>query len=366
MKIAYLVTRLDEFGGVQIHIRDLTTWLKNQDHEPLVYSGWPGIISDHIKALGTPYYEIKNMGRPIHPIKDFKSIVELRRYLKKHKPDILSCHSSKAGIVGRFAAIGLKTKVIFTAHGWAFTEGISSKRRAIYKLIEKIAAPFCDLIITVSKYDRNLAIKNKIAPADKIIAVHNGMPERAAPERPAKKSEKEALKLIMVARFAEQKDHTTLLKALATIKDLNWHLSLAGNGDSLPTQDLAVELELTDRIDFLGERSDVPELLETHDVFLLITHWEGFPRSIVEAMRAGLPTIATDVAGNSESVDDNKTGILTHHEDVEGVATAIKSLINDEDKRLAMGKDARKKYEDEFTFLRMAERNLELYKKLVD
>jgi glycosyltransferase involved in cell wall biosynthesis len=365
MKIAYLVTRLDEFGGVQIHIRDLTTWLKAQGHEPLVYSGWPGIISDHIKAMGTPYYEIKDMGRPIRPLKDIKSILQLRRYLKKHQPDILSCHSSKAGIIGRIAAIGLPTKAIFTAHGWAFTEGVSKKQRFVYKWLEKCAAPFCAKIITVSEYDRDLALKHKVCHPDKVVAIHNGMPARPAPVRTAPEDpEKDPVKFIMVARFCPQKDHETLLYALETIKDGNWHLTLAGNGDSLPMQQLAVELELTDRIDFLGERSDVPELLETHDVFLLITHWEGFPRSIIEAMRAGLPTIASEVAGNGESVADAQTGYLVPHKDVQAVALAIFELTASAEKRLEMGKEARKRYEEEFTFLRMAQRNLALYASL--
>jgi len=364
MKIAYLVTRLDEFGGVQIHIRDLTTWLKNQGHEPLVYSGWPGIISDHIKAMGTPYYEIKNMGRPIKPIKDIKSVLELRRYLKKHKPDILSCHSSKAGIIGRLAAIGLPTQVIFTAHGWAFTEGVSKSQRILYKWIEKCAAPFCSKIITVSEYDRNLALKNKICAQDKIIAIHNGMPARPAPERGHINDNTTPVKLIMVARFCPQKDHTTLLRALKSIEDQNWHLSLAGNGDSLPVQELATTLGLDERIDFLGERDDVPELLESHDIFLLITHWEGFPRSIIEAMRAKLPSIATDVAGNSESITESVTGILTPHEDVAATAAAISTLVHDSAKRLTMGENARQHYEDKFTFLHMAQRNLALYKEI--
>tara|TARA_R110002124_G_scaffold64985_2_gene177935 strand:+ start:752644 stop:753774 length:1131 start_codon:yes stop_codon:yes gene_type:complete len=370
MKIAYLVTRLDEFGGVQIHIRDLTTWLKAQGHEPLVYSGWPGIISDHIKAMGTPYYEIKDMGRPIRPLKDIKSILQLRRYLKKHQPDILSCHSSKAGIIGRIAAIGLPTKAIFTAHGWAFTEGVSMKQRFVYKWIEKCAAPFCAKIITVSEYDRNLALKHKICRPEKIIAIHNGMPARPAPQRDTiealeeKAPRRAPVKFIMVARFCPQKDHETLLHALKTIENENWHLTLAGNGDSLPMQQLAVELDLTDRIDFLGERSDVPELLETHDVFLLITHWEGFPRSIIEAMRAGLPTIATEVAGNGESVADAQTGYLVPHKDIAAVAMSIAELTGSPEKRLDMGLQARKRYEEEFTFLKMAQRNLALYETL--
>ncbi|MCS5596378.1 MAG: glycosyltransferase family 4 protein [Alphaproteobacteria bacterium] len=366
MKIAFLVTRLDEFGGVQIHIRDLSTWLNNQGHEALVYSGWPGIISDHIKAMGTDYFEVHDMGRPIHPVKDIKSIIQLRRYLKKHKPDILSCHSSKAGIVGRMAAIGLPTKVIFTAHGWAFTEGVSNGARIAYKWIEKCAAPFCSKIITVSEYDRQLALSHKIAKPEKIIAIHNGMPERPAPVRTPKDNAAQPVKLIMVARFAAQKDHDTLLRALKLIKDKNWHVSLCGNGDSLPTQQLAVELGLTDKIDFLGERDDVPELLEKHDVFLLITHWEGFPRSIIEAMRAGLPSIATDVAGNGESITHGKTGYLVKHKDAEDVAHAITKIVEDETLRLDMGKAARATYEEQFTFLHMAKQNLALYEALLD
>lgn len=117
--------------------------------------------------------------------------------------------------------------------------------------------------------------------------------------------------LVMVARFEEQKDHRTLILALSCLKDLEWHLQLVGDGPLLSSiKTLAEEKGIADRIEYLGRRRDIPEILQMADIFVLSTNWEGFPRSILEAMRAGLPVVATRVAGIPESVSDSETGYL--------------------------------------------------------
>ena len=106
----------------------------------------------------------------------------------------------------------------------------------------------------------------------------------------------------MVARFGAQKDHPTLLRALAGLLDQPWEIDLIGDGEHMAqTQVLAGELGLANRMNFLGQRRDVDELLARAQVSILATNWEGFPLSILEAMRAGLPVVATEVAGNAAS-----------------------------------------------------------------
>ena len=117
--------------------------------------------------------------------------------------------------------------------------------------------------------------------------------------------------LTMVARFEPQKDHPSLLKALARLRNHAWRLELIGEGPLLErTRDLARSLGIADRVEFLGQRSDVAERLATSQVYVLSSNWEGFPRSILEAMRAGLPVVASDVAGVSEAVVDGVTGYV--------------------------------------------------------
>ena len=235
MKIAYLITRMDELGGAQIHVRDMSLWMKGQGHEVSVLTGSFGKVTDFLEEQGVKVYEIPDLERAIHPAKDWKAFSQIRDVLKKAKPDLLSCHSSKAGMLGRLAARAEKVKVIFTAHGWAFTDGVPTVQRNIYKVLEKVTGYFSDHIITVSEYDRDLALKNHIVNADKITAIHNGMPERPAVFHAIKDG---PTRLMMVARIGPQKDHETLLRALATLKDLSWTLDLVGGGDDTELREL--------------------------------------------------------------------------------------------------------------------------------
>lgn len=363
MKIAYIITRMDEYGGAQVHIRDMTTYLKGQGDEPIVLSGWPGKVSDFIEHLGIPYFEVPDLVRPIKPIQDIKAFLQIRKILKDEKPDVVSCHSSKAGLIGRLAAFSCGIPVIFTAHGWAFTENVPQPKRGIYKLIEKIGGIFSSHIVTVSEYDRVLGIKAGIVRPSKITAIHNGMPDRPVPKREVL-HDTDTVHLMMIARFGAQKDHATLLKALAGMKAKNWMLSLVGGGDNSDVVKLTDELRLTERVRFLGEREDIPELLETADIYCLISHWEGFPRSIIEAMRAALPVIATDVAGVKESVEHGVTGLVVPYEDVQVLADALDEVISNKKKLYDMGQKGREVFEDRLTFTHMMKKNRHVYESV--
>lgn len=367
MKIAYIITRMDEYGGAQVHIRDLCTWLQAKGHEPVVLSGWPGKVSDFLTSMDVPFYKIEDLQRPIRPLKDIRAFLQIRAALKQSRPDIVSCHSSKAGIAGRLAARSLGMPVIFTAHGWAFTENVPQPGRSIYKWVEKIGAWFSDHIVTVSEYDRNLALKSRIAKARRITTVHNGMPDRPAPGRERDRVQaKGPVELLMVARIGPQKDHETVIRALADINDLDWHMRFAGGGDDLELRDMARALGLDDRIEFLGERTDIAELMEDSDIYMLISHWEGFPRSILEAMRARLPVIATDVAGVRESVMEGENGYTVGRGDRDDLARALADLIKDPEKRIAMGTRGREMFEQYFTFTIMAEKTMAVYNHVLD
>ncbi|MBI1326060.1 MAG: glycosyltransferase [Alphaproteobacteria bacterium] len=364
MKITYIVTRLDEFGGVQIHIRDMALWMRAQGHEVHVLSGWPGIISDYLVHEGISYTEIPDLVRPIKPAQDVKALQQLKEKLAEIKPDIVSCHSSKAGMHGRLAAKALKIPVIFTAHGWAFTEGVPLREQTMYRWMEKFGGMFSDHIVTVSEHDREIGLKARIVPPEKMTAIHNGMPDIPPPLRKLQEPN-DIVKILMVARFCPQKDHETLLRALAGCTQKNWMLQLAGSGDSLHIHKLIEELGLDNRVSILGERSDVDYLLEQADMFCLISHWEGFPRSILEAMRAQLPVITSNVGGSAESVVQGETGYVVARKAVKELSERLDVLLSDPALRLKMGGAGRRLYEEKFRFQIMAEKTFSLYQQVL-
>lgn len=354
---------MDEYGGAQVHVRDLCLWLKGQGHEPYVLTGQMGRVSDLLETQGVECIEIPDLQRAIHPTKDMRAYQQICGVLKKTKPDLLACHSSKAGLLGRLAAKSSAIPVVFTAHGWAFTVGVSPLSRLIYWVLEKFASYFSDQIITVSQYDRNLAIRTHIAGPRKITAIHNGMPETTPQIREIKSNV--PLNLLMVARIGPQKDHQRLLRVLWGCLDMGWTLNLAGGGDDLELRQMVEKMGFADRVNFLGEREDISDLMAKADVYLLISNWEGLPLTILEAMRSGLPVIASNVGGVSEAVVHGQTGYLVPSGQDAPLLEALNALIPDRLCLLEMGKRGRERFEEKFTFIQMARRTLAVYESVL-
>ena len=258
----------------------------------------------------------------------------------------------------------LGVPVILTAHGWNFTPGIAAGPAMMYRQIERLAGPLSSKIITVSEYDRQLALQAGIVGEDKLVTVYNGMAD-IAPQLRARPGQS-PVRLVMVARFGAQKDHPTLLRALAGLLDHPWEIDLIGDGELMgQTQAMAAELGLANRIHFLGQRRDVDELLARAQASILATNWEGFPLSILEAMRAGLPVVATEVAGIAESVRDGETGYLVPRGDVEVLRDRIRRLLADADLRTRLGANGRKRFEGHFTLPLFVQNTLAVYEEVV-
>tara|TARA_R110000787_G_scaffold20281_37_gene60512 strand:- start:10649 stop:11800 length:1152 start_codon:yes stop_codon:yes gene_type:complete len=365
LKIAFVITRSDAVGGAQIHVRDISTALRKAGHEAVVLAGGSGPWLEQLQERNIPVITLRHMQRSISPINEIRALFELRRHLRALAPDLVSTHTAKAGVLGRIAAASLRLPVMFTAHGWTFTDGISRLKATVWRTIEQMVGRLAGRIVTVSEFDRRLALQARIAAPERIIAIHNGMPD-VGPELIADAGS-EAPKLVMVARFEEQKDHRTLLLALATLKAKPWSLSLVGGGPlEAPMKALCAELDLQDRVEFLGPRSDVAQLLANAQVFVLCTLWEGLPRSIIEAMRAGLPVMATDVAGIPELVEVGATGLLCRSQNVEDAANKLSLLIESSQLRAEMGQRARQRYVEDFQFEQMLARTLQVYEQLIE
>ncbi|GAB4222597.1 MAG: glycosyltransferase family 4 protein [Spirochaetales bacterium] len=383
MHIAFLVTRADSIGGAQIHVRDLAFRLLADGYKVSVLTGSEGPLTDLLQDAGIPVRILPHLVRPMAPFKDLRAVFEARKDLRELQPDLLSTHTAKAGLVGRLAAWSLGIPSIFTAHGWQFAEGISLFQRIIVESLERFTGRICRKIITVSEYDRELALRKRVVPPDKLITIYNGMPDvppelvrwlshrgddptNPKPEQPpVSTAPRTPVRIIMVARLQPQKDHPTLFHALTGLVDLPWILELVGDGpDRESLQALARELGLTDRVIFAGQRLDVPQRLKDADLFVLATRWEGFPRSILEAMRAGLPVVATDVGGCRESVVDGETGFLVPKEDPQELQNRLRLLIESPDLRIRMGRSGRRRFEEHFTFQRMYERTLAVYQEV--
>jgi glycosyltransferase involved in cell wall biosynthesis len=194
------------------------------------------------------------------------------------------------------------------------------------------------------------------------VVIPNGVPDvppalRADPRR-------EPPRLTMVARFEPQKDHAGLLRALARLSRLPWTADLVGDGPGqAEARSLARALGLQDRVTFLGARTDVPELLADAQLAVLTTRWESLPLAVLEAMRAGLPVLASEVGGVGEAVTHGRNGLLVAPGDDVGLVAALRALLTDAELRARLGEAGRRRYLGAFTHARMLDQVETLYRR---
>jgi len=360
MKILYLITRGDR-GGAQVALLDLISNLP-AGFEAEVGCGEEGFLQDQCGKLGVPFYLLRSMVHAIRPMHDFKALLSVSALIRETKPDVVHTHTSKAGLIGRLAAWFTGTPVVFTAHTWSFDEGVPFLRRCLAIPSEKLAAAIGGKIITVSEANTRKALENQITSRKNLVCVWNGVPDSALRANPGSG---DPITLITIARLVPQKDHELLLKAMAGIEG-NWRLEIAGDGPLRPgLEALSHSLKLTDRVKFLGERGDIPQLLSEADVFVLASKWEGLPISILEAMRAGLPVIATDVGGVVEAVEDGVTGFTMPARDESALRCRIQELISDRGLMSRMGRLARLRFELDFRIQTTVRKNIQVYEEVL-
>jgi glycosyltransferase involved in cell wall biosynthesis len=344
-KILFIITK-SELGGAQSHVKSLIEKLY-QKYEIALATGEEGALAETLKAMGVKVYLIPSLIRAINPLTDFSAIKQTVDLIRQLQPHMLHLHSSKAGIVGRIAGAICRVPTVFTAHGWGFTPRTPLIRRIVAYISEKIGGLLAAKIICVCESDRQLALSYKIGRPQSLVTIRSGIDDNAVTlANPALQPPR----LIMVARFNEQKDQATLLEAIARLSQSDIHLDLVGSGILLEScQQMAHRLGIADRVSFLGDCNNVTALLARSQIFILATHYEGLPICILEAMRAGLPVIATNVNGIAEQVIDGKTGFLVPHADVVALANVLEVAIAHPELRQKLGKAGREKFLQEFT-----------------
>ena len=358
-KILFAITRGDT-GGAQNHVRDLLEGLGDSFDLTLAV-GEEGPLTQCAHKLGVRVYLIPALIRSVSPHHDLRALLDLRALIRSTDPDLVHTHSTKAGLLGRIAATLSRVPSIFTAHGWAFEEGVPPLQKLVAIPSEWLAARCCNRIITVCEAGYSLARKYRIASAGKMEVIYNGIPDAKPRARPAEGSPPV---IVMVARFSRQKDQSVVLRAVAKLQ-LDFRLVFVGDG---PTR-ASVESEarssgLKSRVDFLGDRADVPTLLANSQVFALGTNWEGLPISILEAMRAGLPVVASDVGGVREQVVDGETGFVVTKGDAALMGERLSRLVTQPQLRAQMGSAGRRRFERMFSVAGMLEKTLQIYSRV--
>jgi glycosyltransferase involved in cell wall biosynthesis len=290
------------------------------------------------------------------------ALVELWCALGRLKPDLVCAHTAKAGSLARAAARLHHIPSVFTPHGWSVFDRTSLQTVPLFCWTERLAGRLGTRVINVCEHERMLGQQFGVCPAKAMEVVHNGIAE--IPVTRLRPIDAQPPVIVMVARFASPKDHSTLLRALSGLLCMEWRLLLVGAGELKPHVDAQVSaLGLGGRVSILPPESDVIHLLMEAQIFVLSSNSEALPISILEAMRAALPVVATNVGGIAESVRNGETGLLVHRGDVADLRDALAQLITGPALRVALGNAGRRLWAAQFTASTMTARTVEVYKR---
>ncbi|MCA9681209.1 MAG: glycosyltransferase family 4 protein [Myxococcales bacterium] len=372
-RLAFVITRSDSVGGAQVCVQGLAEGMRDAGHRVRVFVGAPPGVEapfvDRMRDAGLDVETLPQLVREIRPGTDLRGLLQLRAALARFDPDLVSAHSTKAGWLARAAAKSLGKPAIFTAHGWLFGPGPLRGRAWVARHAEWVTAPLADAVVTVSEWDRNAALAHGVVHPDKMVTVYNAVPDLPLALRADPKGEPP--RLVAVARLEEPKDPLTLLEAAALVRqrlgERGWTLDLIGDGPLRPKVEARLAaLDLGERVRLLGTRDDVPAQLAAAQVFILPSRHEGFPISILEAMRAGLPVVSSDVGGVSEALGRaGDRGRLVTPGDPAALADALTELITDPELRARLGAAARADYEARFTFEQHLHRTWAVYRSVL-
>jgi glycosyltransferase involved in cell wall biosynthesis len=365
MRIAYVITRADSVGGATIHVLEMARWMLSQGHDAAVFAGGAGPVIERLAGAGVPCRPLRFLRRAVHPVLDVRACFELIEALREFQPDLVSTHTAKAGWIGRAACARLGLPAIYTPHGLPVGDRMSPRGAPFYRVAERLAAPWGHAIVCVCQSERRLALAHRIAPPERLHVVHNGV--RDVPQALHASPALSPPRIVSVARFEPPKDQATLLNALARLGDLDWNLDLVGDGPAeAANRALATRLGVAGRVHFLGYQPDVAAILARAQIFALSSRSEAFPRSVLEAMRAGLPVVATAAGGVAEAVENGINGALVPLGDAPALAEALRRLILDPAARQLQGAAARARYQLQFRLEYMIEKTAALYESVLE
>lgn len=356
-RLLVLIT-LSELGGAQTAVTLLLPGLADRFEVTLAAHG-SGPLREAAEAARVPFVELRHVRRSINPWHDALGLVELVRLCRRLRPDIVHAHSSKVGVLGRVAAWLARVPVrVFTVHGWSFAAygGVAGR---LYLWIERLVRPLTTAVVCVAEATREQGVAARACDPAHAVVIHNAVDVTsfgAPAEAPG------PVWIVSVGRFAYPKDFSTLLDALELVA-AGYRAMLVGDGPRLADVSAGLQARgLSGRVELLGARGDVADVLVRADVFVLSSLSEGFPVSILEAMAAGLPVVATDVGGVAEAVADGETGILVPPADPDALAAALAWLVADADLRRRLGAAGRARALRLFDVERFRAAHLDLYR----
>lgn len=299
------------------------------------------------------YYDIPFERMPWKP-KNLKAYKMLKEIIDREHYDIIHCHTPVGALIARLAALDARkkgTRVIYTAHGFHFFTGAPLQYWLLFYPPERLLAPVTDVLITINRED--YARAQKRLPAKQIeyvpgVGIDTGKFRNLQTDRQAKRASMgfsdEDFLMLTVAEMTPNKNHITVLKALAALKDrpefARMHYLIVGRGELWQSlEKSAAELGISDHVHFLGYRTDAPELYHCCDLFVFMTFREGLSVALMEAMSSAMPIVCTKIRGNTDLIEDGVSGLFCQNSP-EALAQMLSKVYAAPEKRKALGQAA--------------------------
>lgn len=358
-----VLPRSDVVARASVHIGLLSSALIARGHDCRVFVGGSGPYHSYLREREIPVERVRGLDRAIRPHADLLALADLTRRMRRFQPDLIAAHTVKAGALARVTGRILGHPVVYTPHGWPFLDGASAGTARRRVAVERLSALLGGQVVVASEYERVFGIAKKAARAEDVTTIHHGVPDvsstlLATPDRSPPQ-------IVMVARFDDHKDHGTAVRALHRLTHLDWSLVFVGAGPRMEAiKTMVVALGLKDRVQFAGRSDDVAGHLARSQIFMLASKRESFPLSVLEALRAGLPTVVTDIGGVREIDESGVSGFFVGRGDELGLANALAGLIVDPALRTQMGRAGRRAYEAHHTQRPMIDQTVALYESV--
>jgi len=375
IKLLYVITEL-ELGGAQKQLLSLISHLDEERFEPFLFTAGKGLLLP--EALSIKRLTVKRslfLERNINPLKDIFALAEIYFFIKKNNIEIVHTHSSKAGILGRIAAGCAKVRVIVhTVHGWPFNDYQPVLFRKIFMGLEKLTAQFTDRIIVVSNHDKEKGIANRIGRENKYSLIRYGInhEEFAKTEKNVKEElgiNAKDLVVTDVSCLKPQKSPLDFIKLAYLLNRFLPNIKFLLVGDGIlrkKIENLILRLDLQNKVILTGWRKDIPRILSVTDILVLTSLWEGLPISVLEAMAASRPVVATHTGGVKEVMIEGETGFLIAPQDINTMSETVARLLRNENLRKAVGQRARDSLGLNFRLGEMVNKTQDLYDNLME
>lgn len=330
-------------GGVERYLLTLLGKLKMYKELEHILVCSVTFDTQKFKGLVKSVIVVKEMRNAIS-LSDFKSVFVVRKIIKQYSPNVIYCHSSKAGAIGRLANIGIKNNLIYNAHGWSFNmKMLSWHKSVLYQLVERLLAMLTDKIVCISEYERISALEHNICKDDKLVVINNGIDfdenKRIIPKtRKDLGIPSDSFVVGTIGRLSVQKAPDVFINMAKLVKEQISNAFFVMVGDDISggnfrenTEKQIHSLGLDDCVIITGWVDEPLDYIGLFDVGVLLSRWEGFGLVLLEYMYMGKPIVASNadaipyVVGNA--------GILCDIDNYESAANSVIRLYEDEELR---------------------------------